>query len=72
MSVLLTRSKYSVLQRKIIRKEKFKQSKSLIHQELWNELNVCADLSGQHFFKPVAQMKKGRDRWSGNYRRKFS
>ena len=41
MSLLLSQSKYSALQKEIsLRRKEIRQGKSLTHKEIWNELHV--------------------------------
>ena len=41
MSLLLSQSKYSALQKEIsLRQKEIRQGKSLTHKEIWNELHV--------------------------------
>ena len=41
MSLLLSQSKYSALQKEIsLRRKENRQGKSLTHKEIWNELHV--------------------------------
>jgi hypothetical protein len=50
MSLLLSQSKYSAMQKEIsLRRKEIRQGKSLTHKEFWNELQVYADLCRQCF-----------------------